>query len=111
MKDLSIFAKTTEFFRIFLINVFFQELNEIHNSFLSDLTRVLTAPVSTSSTASFSQSKTLGDVFTHWKDKFVIYGDYCANLTRAQSLTEELCAKNESLNQEILVRLRLLEDF
>jgi guanine nucleotide exchange factor VAV len=50
-----------------------------------------------------AQTKTLGDTFFHWKEKFVIYGDYCANLTRAQNLVEELCAKHELINQEITV--------
>jgi len=50
-----------------------------------------------------AQAKTLGEIFVHWKEKFIIYGDYCANLTKAQNLVEELCAKNELLNQEIMV--------
>ncbi|CAL8143746.1 unnamed protein product [Orchesella dallaii] len=87
--------------------VFFgiKELSEIHTGLLSDLNRAL----SSSSTPSISSGypygggshKTLGDVFVHWKEKFVIYGDYCANLTRAQSIVEELCVKNEVVSLEV----------
>lgn len=83
-----------------------QELSEIHTGFLSDLSRVLASSGSVNSVVaaySYSTSKTLGDIFVLWKEKFVIYGDYCANLTRAQNLVEELCTKNELVNQEIAV--------
>jgi len=86
-----------------------QELSEIHAGFLSDLTRVIAAsPNSNGSSFSgyacnTSASKTLGDVFLHWKSRFVIYGDYCANLTKAQDLIDELCAKNDNLCAEVAV--------
>lgn len=54
--------------------------------------------------------KTLGDAFVHWKEKFVIYGDYCANLTKAQNLVEELCSKNDLFNQEIMVLYKIHEN-
>ncbi|XP_021950474.1 protein vav isoform X2 [Folsomia candida] len=85
-----------------------KELSEIHTGFLNDLNRVLTTTSTSNSTAPTAYSystglnKTLGDIFVLWKDKFIIYGDYCANLTRAQSIVEELCTKNELINQEIM---------
>jgi guanine nucleotide exchange factor VAV len=65
-----------------------KELSEIHTGFLSDLNRVLTSTTASNSTTptaysySTGSNKTLGDIFVLWKDKFIIYGDYCANLTR-----------------------------
>lgn len=32
----------------------------------------------------------------------MVYGDYCANLPRAQELVDELCSKNELINQSVL---------
>lgn len=45
----------------------------------------------------------LAQVFLDWREKFLIYGDYCANLTVAQNTLQEACARNEHVNQEVIV--------
>ncbi|XP_011312560.1 protein vav isoform X1 [Fopius arisanus] len=44
----------------------------------------------------------IAQVFLDWREKFLIYGDYCANLTLAQNTLQEACAKNELVNQEVI---------
>lgn len=47
----------------------------------------------------------LAQIFLNSKEKFLIYGDYCANLLLAQNTLQEVCARNELINQEIIVSL------
>lgn len=70
-----------------------QELSEIHAGFHSQLRKVV-APGS---------SARLSEVFLNWREKFLIYGDYCANLTIAQNRIQDICAHNEGINQEVIV--------
>ncbi|XP_034948388.1 protein vav [Chelonus insularis] len=44
----------------------------------------------------------IAQVFLDWREKFLIYGDYCANLTVAQNTLQEACARNEVVNQEVI---------
>ncbi|UYV68340.1 VAV2 [Cordylochernes scorpioides] len=67
-----------------------KELAEIHTGFHSELYKACTSP-----------HYKISDCFHHWKEKFIIYGDYCCNLPHAQELIDELCTKNESINQAI----------
>ncbi|XP_076353877.1 protein vav-like isoform X4 [Tachypleus tridentatus] len=75
--------------RIIFMNI--KELAEIHNAFHSELFKACT-----------SSQHRISDCFIHWKDKFVIYGEYCSNLPTSQELLDELCNKNEVINQCIL---------
>ncbi|XP_022235087.1 guanine nucleotide exchange factor VAV2-like [Limulus polyphemus] len=68
-----------------------KELCEIHTGFHSELFKACTS----------SQYK-ISDCFIHWKDKFVIYGEYCSNLPFSQELLDDLCNKNEIINQSVL---------
>lgn len=68
-----------------------KELAEIHTGFHSELYKACTA----------SQYK-ISECFLHWKDKFIVYGEYCCELPTAQELVEDLCNKNEVINQAIL---------
>lgn len=45
------------------------------------------------------------DVFTKWKSKFLIYGDYCSNLPRAQEHIEDLTKKNEQIKEKLEVKV------
>lgn len=71
-----------------------KELAEIHAGFHSQLRKARTGAV-------------LAQVFLDWREKFLIYGDYCANLTLAQNTLQEACARNELANQEVIVRFNL----
>ncbi|KAL1455050.1 hypothetical protein WDU94_009170, partial [Cyamophila willieti] len=70
-----------------------KELNEIHRDFHSDLRKAVSIP---------NSPIKLSDVFLKYKERFLIYGDYCANLTIAQHRIEELCNKNEPFRQEVV---------
>ncbi|RWS13194.1 protein vav-like protein [Dinothrombium tinctorium] len=74
-----------------IIFLHIKELLEIHTRFHSDLFKACTS----------SQLK-ISNCFITWKEKFVIYGDYCANLPKAQDLIEELCSKNDLINQAVI---------
>lgn len=41
----------------------------------------------------------LSSCFLNFKDRFLIYGEYCANLPKAQALLDELCARDELVGQ------------
>lgn len=67
-----------------------KELAEIHAGFHSQLRKARTGVA-------------LAQVFLDWREKFLIYGDYCANLTLAQSTLQEACVRYELVNQEVIV--------
>ncbi|XP_076280668.1 vav guanine nucleotide exchange factor isoform X2 [Lasioglossum baleicum] len=66
-----------------------KELAEIHAGFHSQLRKA-------------RGGIALAQVFLDWREKFLIYGDYCANLTLAQNTLQEACARNELVNQEVI---------
>lgn len=68
-----------------------KELSEIHTEFHSELFKSCT-----------SSQHRISNCFLHWKDKFVLYGEYCANLPKAQSLIDEICTRNEIVNQSVI---------
>lgn len=72
-----------------------KELAEIHAGFHSQLRKA-------------RAGVTLAQVFLDWREKFLIYGDYCANLTLAQNTLQEVCAHNELVNQEVVVSMLTL---
>lgn len=67
-----------------------KELSEIHVGFHSQLRKA-------------RNGAALAQVFLDWREKFLIYGDYCANLTVAQNTLQEACTRNEVVNQEVIV--------
>lgn len=67
-----------------------KDLAEIHAGFHSQLCKA-------------RSGSALAQVFLDWREKLIIYGDYCANLTLAQSTLQEVCANNEMINQEVIV--------
>lgn len=71
-----------------------KELAEIHAGFHSQLRKARTGAA-------------LAQVFLDWREKFLIYGDYCANLTLAQNTLQEACARNELVNQEVIVCFKI----
>lgn len=39
----------------------------------------------------------------NWREKFLVYGGYCANLTKATNLLQELCDSDENFNTIVVV--------
>lgn len=66
---------------------------ELHTGFYSELHRACTV-----------NKPKIHEVFIKWKTKFLIYGEYCSNLPKAQEHIEELTKKNETLKEKIEVR-------
>ncbi|GFR22757.1 guanine nucleotide exchange factor VAV3 [Trichonephila clavata] len=75
--------------KVIFMNI--EELAEIHTGFHSELYKACTS----------SQYK-ISECFLHWKDKFIIYGEYCSKLPAAQERVEDLSNKSEVINQAIL---------
>ncbi|XP_054717331.1 protein vav-like [Uloborus diversus] len=75
--------------KVIFMNI--KELAEIHTGFHSELYKACTS----------SQYK-ISECFLHWKNKFIIYGEYCSSLPAAQELVEDLSNRNEVVNQAIL---------
>lgn len=69
-----------------------KELAEIHRSFHGELFKSCT---------SASPSR-LSNCFISWKQKFVIYGSYCANLPRAQALLDEVCRSSDQIRDTVI---------
>uniref|UniRef100_A0AAR5Q3C8 Protein vav n=1 Tax=Dendroctonus ponderosae TaxID=77166 RepID=A0AAR5Q3C8_DENPD len=68
-----------------------KELYEVHSGFLLEMVKIRT-----------NNNVKLGQLFQNFKEKFLIYGGYCANLTKATSLLQELCDEDENFNQTII---------
>ncbi|XP_066149563.1 protein vav isoform X2 [Euwallacea fornicatus] len=68
-----------------------KELYDVHSSFLLELTKIRTNP-----------NVKLGNVFQQFKEKFLIYGSYCPNLTKATALLQELCDQDDNFNQIVI---------
>ncbi|XP_026480892.1 protein vav-like [Ctenocephalides felis] len=69
-----------------------QELYDIHLEFCQQLQRA-TLP---------KPEIKLSEVFLSWREKFLIYGDYCSNLTLAQDTLRDIMNKEESVNQQVI---------
>ena len=52
-----------------------------------------------------SHKPTIPDCFIQWKEKFLIYGDFCSNLPKAQEKVDELCSKSEAVRAKIDVSM------
>ncbi|VVC33602.1 Hypothetical protein CINCED_3A016799 [Cinara cedri] len=88
IKPLSKIMKEDDFFTIFQG---IKELYEVHKDFHHDLIKAC---------SSYSTLR-LSDVFLNWKDKFLVYADYCANLTTAQDRIQDVCSQNEHIYREV----------
>ncbi|CAG0921952.1 unnamed protein product [Notodromas monacha] len=87
-----------------------KDLIEIHTGFYSQLCQAcqdeadaISPPGSLKHTRanSFDVPSRISDVFLRWKEKFVVYGDFIENLTRAQETIDDLCASEPSIKIEI----------
>lgn len=43
------------------------------------------------------------ECFLQWKEKFLLYGEFCAQLSFAQGLLDEICSKDEEIKNKVEV--------
>jgi len=75
--------------KIIFMNI--KELGENHAGLYKDIFDCVTK----------KSRKRVGEVFIEHKDRFLRYGEYCANLPKAQQMLDHMCAKNEVFREEI----------
>lgn len=46
----------------------------------------------------------LSEAFLSWREKFLVYGDYCANLTAAQARISDITTRNDAVHAELVVK-------
>ena len=74
------------------------ELGEIHATFYKELL----SSVSTNMSVTSSKPKlTIGEVFLEFKQRFLIYGNFCSDLPIAQQKLDYLCDREEAIMEEI----------
>ncbi len=71
----------------------FQKLHTIHTGFHSELQKAVSERK--------GKHHSIGECFTKWKQKFLIYGEFCSNLTKAQDLVDELCRRNPLIQSTV----------
>lgn len=69
-----------------------QELIEVHERFLQKLKET-----------NVNARYRLSHVFLEFRESFLIYGDYCANMTRATDMLREVTKKNGMVDQLVQV--------
>ena len=102
-----------------------KDLSEIHRGFHQELFKACSCPSPTSSSSpppflpsvasssatllsSFTSSSStttcykISHVFVAWKEKFVVYGNYCTNLPKAQFLLDDLCRQSDTINEAVI---------
>lgn len=84
MNPLSSILEQSDFEKIFFK---IKELIEIHEGFYSSLC------TTTNSSKEDAFQKSVSDCFIMWKEKFLVYGEFCSNLPSAQELIEILFTK------------------
>jgi len=75
--------------KVIFMNI--KELGESHGGFYKDILESVTG----------KSRKRVGEVFLEYKERFLKYGDYCAQLTRATQLLESLTSKDEAVREEV----------
>lgn len=70
------------------------DLLEVHGIFYGD---VLACIVNSKN----DDGKGIGDIFVETKNKFLLYGDYCCQLPKAQETLDGLCAKDDCFKEAV----------
>ncbi|CAG9575420.1 unnamed protein product [Danaus chrysippus] len=73
-----------------------KELHEIHNGLLRQLR------LATDNCVPGSGAPRLADVFLAWRERLLLYGDYCSNLTNAQDTLKALDARDSTFSKQLL---------
>lgn len=78
-----------------------QELCDIHSGFATQLQQATAGGV-VGCNSGLGMPR-LGDVFLSWRERFLLYGDYCSNLTAAQDSLKTLCQKDDIFSKKLTV--------
>ncbi len=68
-----------------------KDLGETHAGFFQDILESVTN----------KSRKKIGDIFLEYKERFLKYGDYCAQLPRAQETLDQLMTRDEAVREEV----------
>ena len=71
----------------------------MHSGFHADLIKATTV----SRDGSTAGCTTIADCFIIWKERLLIYGEFCSNLPRAQELIDKLCEAKPVINEQVTV--------
>lgn len=82
-----------------------QELHETHTGLLRQL------KLATENCVPGSGAPRLADVFLAWRERLLLYGDYCSNLTNAQDTLKMLDARDSTFNKQLAVSIPLESSF
>lgn len=77
---------------------FEQNFHSIHTGFHGDLSKALGI-----GRDGAGGGATVADCFVTWKEKFLLYGEFCSNLPKAQELLDRLCNGDQLIQQKVLV--------
>ncbi|CAH0747726.1 unnamed protein product [Diatraea saccharalis] len=72
-----------------------KELHEIHSGLLRQL------KLATEACVPGSGAPRLADVFLAWRERLLLYGDYCSNLTHAQDTLKTLDARDSTFSKQL----------
>lgn len=72
-----------------------KDLTDIHKKFLDKLREAISP----------NNKVKLSQVFLEFRESFLIYGDYCSNMTNASEILREVCKKSNTVEQQVLVSL------
>ena len=75
--------------RVIFVNI--KELGETHGGFYSALVQSVTG----------KSHKKVGDIFLDYKERFLKYGEFCADLPKAQEKLGQLYEKDDEIRKEI----------
>lgn len=75
----------------------FQELHETHTGLLRQL------KLATEACVPGNGAPRLADVFLAWRERLLLYGDYCSNLTNAQETLKNLDARDSTFSKQLAV--------
>lgn len=75
-----------------------KDLADIHKKFLDKLREAISP----------SNKVKLSQVFLEFRESFLIYGDYCSNMTNATDTLREVCKRSTVVEQQVLVSFFLL---
>ena len=78
-----------------------QKLHAVHSGFHADLVRACTVPRDGAATSTM----TIADCFITWKERLLVYGEFCSNLPHAQELLDELCEAKPVVSERVTVGL------